>query len=77
MMRRYLAHWPEEVLRIFRMLGLVAHGADGHGPVHLLLTSAAEIGFGTEKRGVGFVLPSRLSGCFRGPSNISISDSYF
>ena len=29
----------------FRMLDLIAHCADGHGPVHLLLVSAAEIGF--------------------------------
>ena len=31
MMREYLAHWPDEVARIFRMLDLIAHGADGHG----------------------------------------------
>ena len=30
---------------MFRMLDLVAHGADGHDLVHLLLVSAAEIGF--------------------------------
>ena len=30
MMREYLAHWPDEVARIFRMLDLIAHGADGH-----------------------------------------------
>ena len=72
MMRRCLAHWPEEVPRIFRMLDLIAHGADGHDPVHVLLTSVAEIGFcvGREERGGGFVLPSSLSGCFRGLSNI-------
>ena len=43
MMRKYLAHCPDEVLRIFRMLDLVARRAEGHGPVHLLLVSAAEI----------------------------------
>ena len=42
-MRRCLAHWPEKVPHIFRMLDLIAHGAAGRGPVHLLLTSAAEI----------------------------------
>ena len=30
---------------MYRMLDLVARGAGGHGPVHLLLASAAEIGF--------------------------------
>ena len=30
MMRRYLASWPDEVPRIFRMLDLVDRGADGH-----------------------------------------------
>ena len=58
MMRRYLAYCPEEELRIFRMLDLISRGAPGHGPVHLLLISAAEIGFawdGDEKRlGPGF-----------------------
>ena len=41
MMARDLAHRPDEVPRICRMLDLVAHGAAGHGPV---LISAAEIG---------------------------------
>ena len=45
MMRRYLACRPDEVLHIFCMLDLLAHGADGHGPVHLLLSSSAEVGF--------------------------------
>ena len=45
MMRRYLAYCPEEEPRIFRMLDLISKGAPVHGPVHLLLISAAEIGF--------------------------------
>ena len=46
MMRRYLAYCPEEKPGIFRMLDLISTGAQGHGPVHLLLLiSAAEIGF--------------------------------
>ena len=45
MMRRYLAYCPEDEPRIFRMLDLISRGAQGHGPVHLLLISAAEIGF--------------------------------
>ena len=60
MMHRYFAYCPDEVPRIFRMLGLIAHGADGHGPVHLLLISAAEIGFvwdGSEQGWVRAALP--------------------
>ena len=37
MMRRFLAYCPEEEPRIFRVLGLISRGAQGHGPVHLLL----------------------------------------
>ena len=40
MMRRYLAYRPDETPRICRMLDLIDHGADGHGPVHLLVISA-------------------------------------
>ena len=45
MMRRYLAYCPDEEPRIFRMLDLISTGAPGHGPVHLLLISAAEQGY--------------------------------
>ena len=37
MMRRHLAQCPDEIHRIFRMLDLIARGAEGHGPVHMLL----------------------------------------
>ena len=60
MMRRYLAYCPEEEPRIFRMLDLISRGAQGHGPVHLLLISAAEIGFawdGGEKGWIRVSLP--------------------
>ena len=60
MMRRYLAYCPEEEPRIFRMLDLISRGAQGHGPVHLLLVSAAEIGFawdGDERGWVRISLP--------------------
>ena len=60
MMRRYLAYCPEEEPRIFRMLDLISRGAQGHCPVHLLLISAAEIGFawdGDEKGWVRVSLP--------------------
>ena len=57
MMRRFLAYCPEEEPGIFRMLDLISRGAQGHGPVHLLLISATELGFawdGNEHVGFGF-----------------------
>ena len=60
MMRRYLACCLEEESRIFRMLDLISRGAQGHGPVHLLLISAADLGFawdGEEKGWVRVSLP--------------------
>ena len=42
------------------MLDFVSHGAQEHGPVHLLLTSAGELGFagdGDERRWVRASLP--------------------
>ena len=60
MMRRYIAYCPDEDPRIFRMLDLISRGAHSHGPVHLLLTSAAELGFawdGEEKGWVRVSLP--------------------
>ena len=60
MMRRYLAYCPEEEPWIFRMLDLISRGAQGHGPVHLLLISAAELGFawdGDERGWVRVSLP--------------------
>ena len=40
------------------MLDLISRGAQGHGPVHLLLISAAEIGLpGMEMRKVGYGFP--------------------
>ena len=60
MMRGYLAYRPDKVHRIYRMLDLLAHGADGYGPVHLRLSSATEIGFvwdGGEQGWVRAALP--------------------
>ena len=55
MMRRFLAYCPEEEPRIFRMLDLISRGAQGHGPVHLLLISAAEIGFAWDSGEKGWI----------------------
>ena len=43
--RRFLALWPSPVGRAYRLLDMVSEGCRGHGPVHLLVSSAAEIGF--------------------------------
>ena len=43
--RRYLALWPSQVGRAHRLLEMVSEGCPGHGPIHLLSASAAEIGF--------------------------------
>ena len=59
-MRRCLSYRPDEVLCIFRMLDLLTHGADGHFPVHLLLTSAAEIGFAWDGGEQGWVRAALL-----------------
>ena len=45
MLRRYLALWPAEVRRVYLLLEMVGEGCPGHGPIHLLCASAAEIGF--------------------------------
>ena len=55
MMRRYLAYCPEEEPRIFRMLDLISKGAPGHGPVHLLLLFAAEVGFAWDGAEEGWI----------------------
>ena len=40
--------WPAEVGRVYRLLEMVGDDCPGHGPVHLLSRSAAEIGFSVE-----------------------------
>ena len=45
LLRRYLALWPSQVGRAYRLLEMVSEGSPGHGPIHLLSASAAEIGF--------------------------------
>ena len=43
--RRFLALWPSQVGRAYRLLDMVSEGCPGPGPVHFLVASAAEIGF--------------------------------
>ena len=64
--RRYLAQRSLEVSRICRMLDLIAQGPPGHGPVHLILISAEEIGFvwdGSEQGWIRVALSP--SGCLQ------------
>ena len=44
-LRRYLAYRPDEEARIFRLLDYASTGSPGHGPIHLLIQSAEELGF--------------------------------
>ena len=67
LLRRYLALWPAEVGRVYRLLEMVGRGCPGHGPVHLLLSSAAEIGFTWDLDALawsrpGFPLLSNIAG---------------
>ena len=55
MIRRFLAYCPEEEPRTFRRLDLISRGAQGHGPIHLLLVSAAERGFAWDGDELGWV----------------------
>ena len=54
-MQRYLAYCLSDEPRIFRMLDLISRGAQGHGPVHLLLISSAELGFAWDCAEKGWV----------------------
>ena len=44
LLRRYLAIWPTEVGRVYRLLEMVTEGSPGHDPFHSLFASA-ETGF--------------------------------
>ena len=45
MLRRYLAYCPGEMSRVYPLMESAAECSPGHGPAHLLIQSAAEIGF--------------------------------
>ena len=70
MLRRYLAYRPGEVFRVYRLLERSAEGCPGHGPAHLLIQSAVEIGFRWDPEELawdrpGLPLLSNLSGPFQ------------
>ena len=67
MLRRYLAYRLGEDYRVYRLLESAAEGSPGHGSVHLLLRSAAVIGFRWDPEELawdrsGLLLLSNLSG---------------
>ena len=57
LLRRYLALWPAEVGRVNRLLAMVHGCCPGHGPVHLLSASAAEIGFEWDPHALAWIRP--------------------
>ena len=65
---RYLALWSSEVHRVYRLLGMVGNGCPGHGPIHLLSASAAEIGFRWDPDALAWCRPGLpLLGNLAGP----------
>ena len=57
LLRRYLALWPAEVGRVYRLLAMVHGCCPGHCPVHLLSASAAEIGFEWDPHALAWIRP--------------------
>ena len=56
-LRRYLPLWPCQVGRAYRLLEMVSEGSNGHGPIHQLSASAAEIGFRWDPLRMGWSRP--------------------
>ena len=57
LLRRYLAYRPLEAPRIFKLLGLVAAGKPGFGPIHLLVGKANALGFIWDPLNSGWIRP--------------------
>ena len=57
MLRRHLALRPAEVARVYHLLEMVGEGCPGHGPIHLLSASAAEICFEWDPHALAWVRP--------------------
>ena len=55
--RRYLAYRPNEVPRLFNLIGLVAAGGPGFGAMHLLVDSARVLGLTKNPLNSGWVRP--------------------
>ena len=57
LLRKYLALGPSQVGRAYRLPEMVSEGSPGHGPIHLLSASAAEIGFRWDPLVMGWSRP--------------------
>ena len=55
LLRRYLALWPAEVGRVYRLLEMVGNGCPGHGPIHFFVVVLPGLVFG----GILLFLPGR------------------
>ena len=60
LLRRYLVLWPAEVGRVYRLLAMVGEGCPGHGAIHLLSASAAEMGFQWDPDALAWSRPGLL-----------------
>ena len=56
-LRRYLAYRPDDEARIFRLLDYASAGSPGHGPIHLLIQSADDLGFLWDSEQAGWIRP--------------------
>ena len=56
-LRRYLSYRPDDEARIFRLLDYASAGSPGHGPIHLLIQSADELGFFWDSEQAGWIRP--------------------
>ena len=54
LLRRYVAYRPEEVAGVCRMNHSASEGCPGHGPAHLRVESAAEVGFPWDSEVLGW-----------------------
>ena len=62
MIRRYLAHRTFEVGSVYRLLDVVTEGCPGHGPIHLLVSSAAaDVRFRWDSGVLGWDRPGLLA----------------
>ena len=59
-MMRYLGYRPSEIPRIYRLLDFAAAGGPGHGPDHLLVESAGELGSAWDSAEEGWLNPGLL-----------------
>ena len=59
-LRRYLACCLDDEARIYRLLDYSSTASPGHGPIHLLLQSAGELGFFWDSEQAGWIWPGLL-----------------